>query len=216
MEANLIKGTLVTALFEDHEQAERAIAELRENGVSDDALSIVGRHHETDSIVTGEAGDDDVANNKHIARGAIGGGALGAGLAVAAVLIPGVGPFIAGGILATALTTGVAVGAGIGGLGEALRDQGMNEAEAKFYETRMGEGAVLIGVDPDDTKISAQQIDDILIRNGGQRSTNGVTPAIGEADGTVATSAAVAPAYAGAATAGAGSDQPIPAGTTSL
>lgn len=200
METDNIKGTLITAVFEDHDRAERAILDLRERGVGDDALSIIGRHHETDSIITGEPGDDDVVENSHVARGAIGGGALGAGLAVAAVAIPGLGAFLAGGVLATALTTGVTVGAGIGGLAEALRDKGVNEGEARFYETRMGDDVVLIGVDAGQTDLPAEEIDRILLANGGLRqATGGTDPAIGMADTAIGAT-----------------DQRVPAGTTSL
>jgi hypothetical protein len=163
-------ATLVAAMFDDSAAAHAAIAELRENGVTNEALSIVGRDHESDGIATGEPGDSDVVNNEHVARGAIGGGALGAGLAVAALAIPGVGPLVAGGYLAAALTTGVAVGAGIGGLGEALRDQGFNEAESQFYANRIGEGGTMVGVNPANTSISAERIDEILMRNGGRRT----------------------------------------------
>lgn len=206
MEDKLIKTTLVTAIFDEHANADRAINALREQGIKDEQISIIGRHSESDSIATGDIGDDDVADNRHVARGAIGGGALGAGLAVAAVLIPGLGTIAAGGVLAAALTTGVTVGAGIGGLAEALRDAGMNEADAKYAETRLGEGAILIGVDPNDAPISSQEIDRILMMNGGHRQASTSTAsAIGDdtlsgAEGSM----------------GAGTEQRIPAGTTSL
>lgn len=180
MNTDRINATLVTAMFDDHAAATAAIAELRENGVSDDALSVVGRGHESEGLATGEIGDSDVADNQHVARGAIGGGALGGGLAMAALLIPGVGPLVAGGILATALTTGVAVGAGIGGLAEALRDSGVNEADAHYYESNMGETSTMVGVDPANTSLEAARIDEILMRNGGRRAAGAATGTMAE------------------------------------
>jgi hypothetical protein len=183
MNTDRTNPNLVTAMFADHAAATAAIAELRENGVNNEALSVIGRGHEGEGLATGEIGDSDVADNQHVARGAIGGGALGGGLAMAALLIPGVGPLVAGGILATALTTGVAVGAGIGGLAEALRDQGVNEADAAYYEANMGDTSTMVAVDAENTSISADRIDDILMRNGGQRSA---APATGTMADTLA------------------------------
>jgi hypothetical protein len=178
MDATLNRGTLVTAMFDDKSSAHRAIDELRENGVGNDALSVVGHDHgmEADGIATGEPGDPDVADNSHVARGAIGGGALGAGLAVAALAIPGVGPLVAAGAVAAAavpaaLTTGVVVGAGLGGLGEVLHDRGVHKDDAAYYGERFETGGIMVGVDQSATSISASRIDEILMRHGGHRAT---------------------------------------------
>jgi len=194
MEANLIKGTLVTALFDDQASAQTAIDELRRNGVGNEALSIVSRDHaaETDGLATGEPGDPDTADNAHVARGAIGGGALGAGLAVAALAIPGVGPFIAAGAIAAAavpaaMTAGVAVGAGLGGLREVLHDRGVHDEDATYYADRMSDHSVMVGVDPSATSISAQRIDEILMSSGGHRSTSAA--AMGDDAGSATTMA---------------------------
>ena len=170
MNTDRISATLVTAMFNDHDSAAAAIAELRENGVTDDALSVVGRGHKSEGVVTGEIGDGDVVDNQNVARSAMGGGMLGLGVAMAALMIPGAGPFIAGGVMAAAMTTGVAVGAGIGGLAQALHDQGVNEADAKYYEANMGETSTMVGVDADTAEISAERIDEILMRHGGTHS----------------------------------------------
>lgn len=170
--------TLITALFNDHAAARTAIAELREAGVTNEALSLIGREADdtTDSIATGEPGDPDTADNAHVARGAIGGGALGALLGVGAVaLIPGAGPFLAigaiGSGLAAAMTTGAVIGAGVGGLGEVLHDRGVDPEDSAYYEERLAGGAVMVAVDADMTSISADQIDDLLMRNGGHRAS---------------------------------------------
>lgn len=177
MEDTLNRAALVTAMFDDQSSAHRAIDELRENGVGNDALSMLGRHEgEGDGIATGEPGDPDVAENAHVARGAIGGGALGAGLAVAALAIPGVGPLVAAGAVAAAavpaaLTTGVVVGAGLGGLGEVLHDRGIHKDDAAYYADRFEAGGIMVGVDPSMTSISPSRIDEILMRHGGHRAT---------------------------------------------
>src|SRR5690349_20146832 len=63
----------------------------------------------------------------------------------AALLIPGLGPFIAGGALFAALT-GAAAGAVVGGIAGALIDTGLSEDEARRYETMVHEGKTLVAV----------------------------------------------------------------------
>ncbi len=75
------------------------------------------------------------------------GGTVGvlAGLAVAAGLVPGVGPVLAGGMLAGALG-GAAVGAGAGGLLAALVALGLPEEQARHYAGQVQAGRTLVTV----------------------------------------------------------------------
>lgn len=77
--------------------------------------------------------------------GGILGGALGWLAGVGALAIPGVGPFIAAGPIAAALS-GAAIGATVGGLTGALIGMGVPEYEAKRYEGKVKDGNVLISV----------------------------------------------------------------------
>src|SRR5438105_11491947 len=81
------------------------------------------------------------------ATGAIGGGVLGglAGLLVGigALAIPGIGPIIAAGPIATTLM-GAGIGAATGGLLGALVDAGVPEEEARLYQTGVERGGVLV------------------------------------------------------------------------
>ena len=99
--------------FEGRDQAERAVDELRRAGFRDEESGWAMRGEDK---ADRPEGTEDAA--KGAATGAVAGGVLG-GLGAAAViaLIPGVGPFIAGGLLATVLT-GAGVGAAAGDLGE--------------------------------------------------------------------------------------------------
>ena len=78
--------------------------------------------------------------------GALGGGLLGGltGLliGIGALVIPGLGPVVAGGVLATAfgvaggtVVAGVGIGAAAGGVLGALAGLGMPESEARYFET---------------------------------------------------------------------------------
>ena len=67
------------------------------------------------------------------------------GLAVAAGILPGIGPAIAGGTLAAVLSS-AAVGAAAAGLGGALIGLGIADEDAEFYENEVRSGRVLVTV----------------------------------------------------------------------
>lgn len=161
-------SVMASAVFDSHAEADRAIDELRRAGVRDNALSVIGQHG--DDVVS--AGESDAGS---ITRGILGGGALGAGLGVAALAIPGVGPLAAAGAIAasavpTALGIGAAAGAVAGTLNEALDAHGVSEADRGYYTDRIGEGGVFVSVDASETSVDAATINNILYRNGGHNS----------------------------------------------
>ena len=90
---------LASAVFDTQAEAQRAVAELRSAGASDQALSVLTQRGgvTTTSDAGGEVVDEDHGS---VLRGILGGGALGAGLGVAALAIPGVGPLVAAGAIA--------------------------------------------------------------------------------------------------------------------
>lgn len=188
--------TTVAAVFDTHATTERAIADLRAAGVPDSALSVIGRDGATtdatvdgavedtahsDSLVTGGPADDTV-ESKPVARGLIGGAALGSLLGVAALAIPGVGPFLAAGAIASAavpgaMGAGALIGAGGFGLREALKHHGMHDEEAAYYEEHLTEGRVLLAVDVATSGLETADISDIMERAGGHnpRTADSVT-----------------------------------------
>ena len=139
-----------SAIFDNHAQAERAVGDLRGLGVRDSQMSVIAHHGGT---TTTRSGDGEVTDEHHrnVLRGIIGGGALGAGLGVAALAIPGVGPLAAAGaIAASAVPEAIGIGAALGAIGgslnEVLTKHGIDEAEATYYNDRMNDGAVLVTV----------------------------------------------------------------------
>ena len=92
------------------------------------------------------------------AAGVVGGGVIGGILgAAAALLIPGLGPAIAGGIL-TAILGGAAIGAVAGGLIGALTKMGVPEEEARFYQDELQAGRTLVTVQTRDRYDEALEI----------------------------------------------------------
>jgi hypothetical protein len=163
----------VTAVFENQTQAEQAVTELRDMGVTDTDLSFIARNEEE---AVGAGASPDTAG-KRVAKGAAAGAGAGLLFGLAALAIPGVGPFITAGALATALgTTGGALAAGaiVGGTSGAiaggLSRAGYSREESEFYGPAVERGGVLVAVDTEGV-VSPDQTREVLARNGG--STHG-------------------------------------------
>jgi hypothetical protein len=171
---DIVTTNLASAIFDSHAEAERAVAELRSSGVPDSALSVLTQ---SDGVTTTAAGDGEVTDEQHgsVLRGILGGGALGAGLGVAALAIPGVGPLIAAGAIAAsavpgAMAIGAVAGAAAGTLGETLAKHGIDREDADYYGDRLGRGGVLVSVDTAGGALTAESVKAILYRNGGHSS----------------------------------------------
>lgn len=165
---------LASAVFDTQADAQRAVADLRDAGVPDGALSVLTQRGDGTTTATV---DGDVTHEDHgsVMRGILGGGALGAGLGIAALAIPGVGPLVAAGAIAAsavpgALAIGAAAGAAVGTLNETLVKHGIDEQDAAYYSERLGRGGVLVSVDTSAGTVSGETASDILYRNGGHTS----------------------------------------------
>lgn len=157
--------------FATYQDAEMALRELQSSGFSMDRVSIVGRDMDRHGDVAGaDMGDRISEKSKHVAEdtradegaktGAATGGALGGltGLLVGlgALAIPGIGPVMAGGALATALATtvaGGAIGAAAGGLVGGLVGLGIPEDRARLYSDRVSHGEYLVMVEGSEDEI---------------------------------------------------------------
>ena len=129
----------IIGIFDDPLAARRALEALRDGPLPLEDVSIVSRATESGAAVTN---DDDVSAGEGAAIGAVWGGLVG----LAALLIPGIGPFVAGGALFAALT-GAVTGAVVGGITAALVDfGGISEEEARDYESQVHAGKTLLAV----------------------------------------------------------------------
>ena len=151
----------VVGVFENQESAERAVGELRERGW-DRNISIVAR----DEGQQGGRGRQDrttMGGDQDLSEGVAAGGALGglAGLAASAGLmtIPGVGPVLAAGPIATTLT-----GVVTGGLAGGLVDYGIPQEEGQRYEEEVRQGRILTLINTDENRRS--DAERILRHNG--------------------------------------------------
>jgi len=143
----------VTHLFDDYAQAQRAVAALEQAGFSSSEISLVSRYRSDGSLADEASG---------AAKGATVGGLAGAGTGLLAALgviaIPGIGPLVAAGVLATTLTAAAAGGVA-GGIIGALVDYGMSEEDAHVYSEAVRRGGSLVSVRADDARAAkAEQI----------------------------------------------------------
>ncbi|MES3100629.1 hypothetical protein [Sphingomonas faeni] len=162
---------LVSAVFDNHTEAERAVSELRAAGVNDSAISVVAQHDGKNTATDGSGND----TQEFVGKVAAGAG-IGTLLGIAALAIPGVGPLVAAGAIASAAipaaaVTGAALGGAVGGLEKVMTDHGVSRVDASYYEGRINEGGVFVSVDTSAAGISAEDAADMLYRSGGHTST---------------------------------------------
>lgn len=168
-----MSSNIISAVFDDREDARRAVAELRSAGIPEDAISVVGRPDDE-----GHRGDhdDDGASKGSVAASVAGSGVAGALLGVAALAIPGVGPLAAAGAIAasavpTAAGIGAAVGATGGGLARMLTDHDVDRNDAEYYEEHIQRGGIFVGVDTRSSDELSETARDILHRCGGHNTS---------------------------------------------
>lgn len=151
---DLTGRTTVAGLFREREAAVAAINDLKDAGFRPDDVGVAMRDRTEQGALAEETGTKAAEG---ATAGAVGGGLLG-GLVgflvgVGALAIPGIGPVVAGGALATAFglgggtaVAGAGIGAAAGGIAGALVGMGIPDEEAKHFETGFREGGVLVTV----------------------------------------------------------------------
>jgi len=156
----------VTGIFTSRSQAEKAIAELHDQGFTKDDISVVSKD-EGKGRKDGGRGDmgasDMEVGEQDVGAGVGWGGGVGAAAGLlagaGALAIPGIGPVLAAGPLAAVLT-----GAVTGGIAGGLVDYGIPESRGKDYEKKIKEGGILTVVHASPDKVSKAA--DVLRRNG--------------------------------------------------
>ena len=169
-----MSDNVISAVFDDRAEAERAVQELRSSGVEEGAISIVGRPD--DNTRLGNEDDGEVSKAS-IAGSVAAGGVGGALLGVAALAIPGVGPLAAAGaIAASAVPTMAGVGAGLGAAGGAiarmLNDHDVEGRDAEYYEKHIERGGTFVSVDTRLAKVDSDGVSAILRSCGGHSASN--------------------------------------------
>lgn len=128
---------IAVGVFHEPGQAHQAIAELRQAGYSDEEIGYLAR---ASAVEPDQASAADITNRT--IEGGLVGGLLGAAVAL---LLPGFGVAIAGGVLAASLG-GAAFGAAAGGVLGLLLDAGIPKEEARLYQKALAAGDVVVVV----------------------------------------------------------------------
>lgn len=134
--------TTVTKVFDSYDQARQALSAVEAAGYPSGDISIVANKH-----VSREHADVEQVSDT--AKGAGIGGALGAAAGLLAGLglmaIPGLGPVVAAGWLASTAAV-AAAGAAAGGIVGALVDAGESPENAHVYSEAVRRGGTLVSV----------------------------------------------------------------------
>jgi hypothetical protein len=153
----------VVGVFDDRIAAEEAVDALQAAGFAHDRIgyALRGADDVAGGMITDATGTKDA---KGAMAGALTGGVVGGVLAAGiSLLIPGVGPVLAGGILAS-FFGGAIAGTAVGGILGAMQGLGISEDEARYYENQFHEGRAIVAVKPGARLADAAEI---LARHGG-------------------------------------------------
>jgi hypothetical protein len=139
----------ISRLYDSYADAERAVARLESAGVAHSDISIVANN--SDNWFSGDRKDRDRDGVDDRAESAGKGAGIGAGLGGAAGLlaglgllaIPGLGPVVAAGWLAST-AVGAAAGAATGGIVGALTEAGISKEDAHAYAEGVRRGGTLV------------------------------------------------------------------------
>lgn len=156
------------------------MAELRQSGFSESALSVIAQKKST---MTTRDGGGEITDEEHTSylRGILGGGAAGASLGVLALAIPGVGPLAALGAIAASMipetmAIGAVAGAAADSFNKAIKKHGVSNEDATYYGDRLKGGGVLVTVHA--SGIRGERARDILFRSGGHSASLAETAAM--------------------------------------
>ena len=143
---------VVTGVFKSENNAETAVTQLRSLGIPDKRIGIVRPGTRPERIEAGVPVTDSEEPGMGRAMGAAVGGAMGAaggataGLAVASLVIPGIGPLIAFGMVGAGLLgiVGAAAGSAVGDSVEEELGEGIPHEDVYLYEDALRHGRSVV------------------------------------------------------------------------
>ncbi|WP_322905929.1 general stress protein [Paenibacillus campi] len=134
----------IIGVFITEDQALQAVRDLRQAGFKERDISVLAQNPGDAAAIERETGVDIEAQRQAgMSETTVFGGLAGMLAGFATFAIPGVGPLLAIGPIAS-MFTGALFGAGAGGLLGALIGYGLSEEEANRYQDQLGQGNILI------------------------------------------------------------------------
>lgn len=142
----------VAGIFQSRAQAEDAVQQLHSLGIPNDRIALLTPGMSAEQVESAVPTADSEQPGMGQAMGGTVGGAMGVaggaslGVAVASLLVPGVGPVIAGGILGAAIlgAGGTAAGMAAGGALEKELESGLPHDELYLYEDALRKGRSVV------------------------------------------------------------------------
>ncbi len=159
--------------FSSRNDIEYALRELRDAGFDMNKASVIARNNDTGNQVAGVETQEQVGNKADegaaagVLTGGVFGGITGLLVGLGSLAVPGVGPILLAGEIATALITTVAgagIGAATGGLLGALVGLGIPEERARVYNERIERGDYLLILDGTEASINGAEV---IVKNRG-------------------------------------------------
>lgn len=136
----------ITRSYDTYDAARRVVDDLEAAGFPAANISLIGRHTSTDDSNAGEGAG----------IGATLGGAAGLLAGLGLLAIPGIGPVVAAGWLAST-AAGAAAGGVTGGIIGAFTSAGEDEASANYYAETVRRGGSVVSVKADEDKAPAAE-----------------------------------------------------------
>lgn len=148
----MAKSKAVFGIYKDRASVERAVDRLKNEGFRPTDISALFPYTEdTRNFVIEKETKAPEGATTGAGAGAVLGGILGWLTGAGLLTIPGIGPVLAAGPLATSLLAGIGLGGAIGGIAGALVGMGVPEYEANRYEGMVKEGGILLSVHSGDS-----------------------------------------------------------------
>jgi len=163
----------VFGIYLTRNDAEAAVAALQAaNFSSRDVSVLLPQDVESQSLPTQHTTKAPAAATAGAGSGAVVGGTIGWLAGMGALVIPGIGPFLAVGPLVATLI-GAGVGGAVGGAAGGLIGLGIPQREAKIYEGRLSQGAILVAVQCSTSEQASQAKSVVAVTGAEDISTSG-------------------------------------------
>jgi hypothetical protein len=161
---NLMSTRTIARLFDDYEDAARAVSELEAAGIPHGDISLMANNAGGRIIPSTESDGNEAVPGAEAGAGlgAVAGGGVGVLAGLGLLAIPGVGPVVAAGWLA-ALAVGAVGGAAAGGLLGGLVGSGISAEHAEVYTEGVRRGGTLVTAHVPEAQLP--EVDAILNKN---------------------------------------------------
>lgn len=167
-QASTSSRQIVIATFADRTQAQAAVHGLQQAGIPPDTISAVVRHDEVEVSSAEMAALDRESEEvgTDVAVGGTAGGVVGFLTGLALFSIPGLGPFLGVGVLATTLG-GAVIGSAAGQRTAESNDFDIPEDRAQRYSGAFAAGQVIVALTTEDPQV-VMQAREVFTTNGAQ------------------------------------------------